>query len=62
MLVGKEGDMEKLWIPIKLISHPSIVSLLRSSAHEFGFSNVGCLKIRYVHMFKGMIKSLSKQK
>lgn len=44
MFVGKEGDMEKLWIPIKLISHPSIVSLLRSSTHEFGFQQRGLLK------------------
>lgn len=63
VLVGKEGDMEKLWIPIKLISHPSIVSLLSRSAHEFGFQQQGLLKIKHdVHVFKVMIKSLSKRK
>lgn len=65
ILVGKEmGDMEKLWIPIKLLSHPRIVALLRRSAHEFGFQQQGLLKIKHdVHLFKGMIKSiLSKSK
>ncbi|PQQ10275.1 hypothetical protein Pyn_05168 [Prunus yedoensis var. nudiflora] len=48
ILVGKEmGDMEKVWIPIKLLSHPRIVALLRRSAHEFGFQQQGLLKIKH---------------
>lgn len=70
LIVAKEGDdddddeqMEKVWIPIKLMSHPRIVALLENQADEFGFHQQGLLKIRYdLHLFKGMIESLSNPK
>ncbi len=68
VLVGKQGDeddlMEKLWMPIKLLNHPRIVALLNNSADEFGFRQQGLLKIvtQDVHLFKGMIGSLSSHK
>ena len=61
VLVGKEDDMEKLWLPTKLICHPSIVALLNNSADEFGYAQQGLLKITQVDVdqFKTMIKTIS---
>ncbi|PON32549.1 Small auxin-up RNA [Parasponia andersonii] len=61
VLVGREDDViEKLWLPIKLIRHPSIVALLNNSADEFGYAQQGLLKISHdVEQFKRMIKIIS---
>ena len=69
IIVAKQGhddheqSTEKVWIPIKLMNHPRIVALLKDQADEFGFHQEGVLKIRYdLHLFKGMIESLSNHK
>lgn len=62
VLVGKENDIEKMWLPTKLICHPSIVALLNNSVEEFGNAPQGLLKISHdVDPFKRMIKSISNQ-
>lgn len=61
VLVGKEGsEMEKLWIPTKLIGHPYIVALLNFSADEFGYAQHGLLQIAHeIVPFKKMVQILS---
>ncbi|GMN54983.1 hypothetical protein TIFTF001_024112 [Ficus carica] len=62
VLVGREDhDVEKLWLPTKLIGHPSIVALLDSSADEFGYTQQGLLKISHdIDLFKRMVKIISR--
>ena len=61
VLVGREDDVvEKLWLPTKMICHPSVVALLNSSADEFGYAGQGLLKISHdVDPFKRLIKTIS---
>ncbi|KAF4373246.1 hypothetical protein G4B88_007259 [Cannabis sativa] len=64
ILVGREDDVvEKMWLPTNLISHPSIVALLDSSAHEFGYTHhQGLLKItHHPHPFKTILNTISPQ-
>ncbi|CAJ1971321.1 unnamed protein product [Sphenostylis stenocarpa] len=62
VLVGKEGNMmEKIWVSIKVIQHPSIVELLDQSAKEFGYQRQGLLRIMYdPDNFKALIREASK--
>lgn len=63
VLVGKEEKMmEKIWVPIKLIKHPTIVELLNKSADEFGYQHQhGVLRIIYdAASFKAFIQDASK--
>jgi len=63
VLVGKEPNMmTKIWVPIKVLKHPTIVELLNKSADEFGYQHQqGVLKIIYdAESFKALIKEASK--
>ncbi|KAK7372817.1 hypothetical protein VNO80_06205 [Phaseolus coccineus] len=63
VLVGKGGNtMQKIWVPIKVIQHPTIVELLNQSADEFGYQHQqGVLRITYdANSFKALIQELSK--
>ncbi|QCE01647.1 SAUR family protein [Vigna unguiculata] len=63
VLVGKEEKlMEKIWVPIKLIQHPTIVELLNKSADEYGYQHQhGVLRIIYdPDSFKALIQEASK--
>ncbi|KAI4305945.1 hypothetical protein L6164_029270 [Bauhinia variegata] len=61
VLVGKGGDMEKIWVPIKAIQHPAIVELLEQSADQYGYQK-GLLRISYdADSFKAIIYKISKK-
>ncbi|TKY57200.1 Auxin-induced protein, ARG7 [Spatholobus suberectus] len=61
VLVGKGGYIEKIWIPIKAIRHPTIVELLDQSVDEFGYQQ-GVLRIIYdANNFKAVIDNASKK-
>ncbi|XP_027171544.1 auxin-responsive protein SAUR71-like [Coffea eugenioides] len=64
VLVGTDKeDMERLCIPIKLINHPSLVSLLDDSVQEFGDNQQGLLRVSCnADNFKELLRSLSKKK
>lgn len=63
VLVGNEEIMEKILIPMKLIKHPCLVTLLDFSAHELGYNQQGNLRILcQVESFKRMLHILSKRK
>lgn len=61
VLVGKGGhNMEKIWVSIKAIQHPTIVELLDQSADELGYQQ-GLLRIIYdVDNFKAIVDKASK--
>ncbi|KAF7833489.1 Small auxin-up RNA [Senna tora] len=59
MLVGKEGNFEKIWVPIKVINHHRIVELLDKSQDEFGYHQ-GLLRIYCdIASFKNMLRSIT---
>ncbi|ESW13417.1 hypothetical protein PHAVU_008G194200 [Phaseolus vulgaris] len=63
VLVGKGGNtMQKIWVPIKVIQHRTIVEMLNKSADEFGYQHQqGLLRIIYdADSFKALIHELSK--
>lgn len=64
ILVGIDGeDMKRLWIPIKLINHPYIVSLLDDSVLAFGHNEQGLLRVSCdAEGFKKMVKSIKRRK
>ena len=64
VLVGLDMEaMERVSLPAKLIKHPYIVGLLELSAHEFGYSQQGTLRLQCeVCSFKRMIRLISKGK
>ncbi|KAI4308121.1 hypothetical protein L6164_031227 [Bauhinia variegata] len=63
VLVGRgDGNMEKNWLPIKLIQHPTIVELLEKSADEFGYHQQGLLRISSdADTFKGILRQVSRK-
>ena len=64
VLVGSnKEDMERLCIPVKLINHPSVVSLLDDSVQAFGDNQQGLLRLSCkVDTFRELLKSLSRAK
>ena len=64
VLVGTDNeDMERLCIPVKLINHPCLVSLLDDYVRDFGHNQQGLLRVSYnADKFKELLKSLSKRK
>ncbi|KAF7833492.1 SAUR family protein [Senna tora] len=60
--VGKEeGEMEKIWVAIKVIHHPTIVHLLDQSADEYGY-HTGLLTIScHPQTFKNLLYKISKK-
>ena len=64
VLVGNtDKEMERLEIPIKLINHPSLVSLLDVYVQEFGYNQQGVLRISCdAEIFKEMLKTISRKK
>ncbi|CAL5190545.1 unnamed protein product [Lathyrus oleraceus] len=54
---GKEKDMKRIWVSIKVIHHPKIVELLEQSAKEYGYKQQGVLRIRCdVDNFKAIVE------
>ncbi|KAI0497606.1 hypothetical protein KFK09_020838 [Dendrobium nobile] len=47
ILVGDEGDKieERFFVHIKMLRDPSIIELFEKAAEEFGYSQVGILRI-----------------
>ena len=62
MLVGTDNEkMERLCVPVKLINHPSFVSLLDDSVLDWGYSQHGLLRVSCdAEDFKEMVKSISR--
>ncbi|KAG5569883.1 hypothetical protein H5410_059649 [Solanum commersonii] len=64
IVVGNHEELvEKILIPMKLIKHPYVVTLLGFSANELGYNQDGTLRILcQVESFKKMIYIISKRK
>ncbi|OIT27627.1 hypothetical protein A4A49_54847 [Nicotiana attenuata] len=63
VIVGNEEEMERVMIPMKLMKHPCIVTLLDISALELGYNQPGALRIHcQVEHFKRMLHTMSKRK
>ncbi|KAB1199709.1 hypothetical protein CJ030_MR0G015479 [Morella rubra] len=63
VLVGDEGTaMERVMLPIKLLSNPDIIELLKISADEFGYPQ-GLLKVLIcrANSFKRLIEKIRSQ-
>ncbi|CAO2826310.1 unnamed protein product [Amaranthus hypochondriacus] len=62
ILVGncEEEEEERFMVPLGWINHPSILTLLHMSAHEFGFQQNGVIQIPCKpHHFRNVIKTIS---
>lgn len=61
IVVGNHEEvMEKILIPMKLIKHPYVITLLDFSANELGYNQEGTLRILcQVESFKRMIYIIS---
>lgn len=64
IVVGNHEEvMEKILIPMELINHPYVVTLLDFSAHELGYNQEGTLRILcQVESFERMIHIISQRK
>lgn len=63
VLVGDEGTaMERVMLPIELLSNPDIIELLKISADEFGYPQ-GLLKVLIcrANSFKRLIEKIRSQ-
>lgn len=63
VLVGKKGShqMEKIWVSIKAINHPTIVELLDHTADKKGYQQ-GLLRIMCdINTFKAILDKISKE-
>ena len=60
MLVGTNIEvMQRFLIPVKLVNHPFLVSLLDKAVEEFGDSQNGMLRVFCdAEYFKGMMKTI----
>lgn len=63
MLVGKEEEKKKIWVPIRVIQHPTIVELLDQYADEYGYGyQQGLLRISCdAPIFRSVIHRISKK-
>nr|XP_027101793.1 auxin-responsive protein SAUR40-like [Coffea arabica] len=64
VLVGTDNeDMERLCIPVKLINHPSLASLLDDSVLDLGYTQHGLLRVSCgAEDFKEIVKNISRRK
>lgn len=62
MLVGKDGkNMEKVFLHVSLVNHPSIVTLLENySVREFGYEQRGVITVPLdVDHFRRVLDAIS---